>query len=105
MTVLRYAKNLTSDHLDEVLSGRRWPTEGLATRIPLDPVSDAVRSLGTDVAGTAIDRALVEPLHRALPMTRREAADPRVWQWLCVEQFPDLVWRRWSGQPPPPEQL
>jgi hypothetical protein len=98
--VLRYAKPLDGEHLEEVLSGGRWPTEPLPNQIPLAQVEHAVESIDPDASGTAIDALLLEPLHRALPVTRREAADPRVWQWLSVSCFPDLVWRRWAGEVP-----
>ena len=104
-SVQRFAKSLGSDRLEEVLGGAPQATEPLPTTIPLEDVAAAVSSVLPEVTGSAIDRALVEPLHRALPLTRREAADPRVWQWLCVTQFPDLVWRRWSGQAPAPGML
>jgi len=103
--VVRYAKPLNSDHLEDILGGGRWPTEPLATEIPLEPVEEAVAGLVTDTSGSAIDAHLLEPLHRALPLTRREAADPRVWQWLAVSKFPDLVWRRWAGTVPSPGDL
>jgi hypothetical protein len=103
--VQRFARDLTSDHLEEVLGGGRWPVEPLSTVIPLEPVEEAVASVGPEATGSSIDGQLVEPIHGALPLTRREAADPRVWQWLCVTQFPDLVWRRWEGNAPPPELL
>jgi hypothetical protein len=104
--VQRFAKNLTSEHLEEVLGGARWPTEQLQTEVPLELVETAVASVGPEVTGSAIDGALVEPLHNALSgLTRREAADPKVWQWLCVIKFPGLVWRRWAGQEPLPEML
>ena len=103
--VLRYAKPLNSDHLEDVLGGGRWPTEPLGSAIPLEGVDDAVGSVPADAAGSAIDAALLEPLHGALPLTRREAADPRVWQWLSVNRFPSFVWRRWAGHVPAPAEL
>jgi len=104
--VQRFAKNLTSEHLEEVLGGGRWATEALPTTIPLAPVQGAVDAVEPEMTGSAIDAELVEPLHRSLEsLTRREAADPRVWQWLCVTQFPELVWRRWAKQPPAPGML
>lgn len=103
--VHRFTTSLTSDHLEEVLGGGRWAAEPLPTAIPLAPVHEAVNSLEPDIQGSAIDAALVESIHRALPLSRREAADPRVWQWLCVTQFADLVWQRWGDGTPPPDEL
>jgi Family of unknown function (DUF6339) len=103
--VQRFAKPLDFDHLEEMLGGARWPTEPLPTEIDINPAGEAISSLDSTLKASAIDAALVEPLHRALPLTRREAADPRVWQWLCVKAFPGLVWRRWSEGAPLPEML
>ncbi len=103
--VVRYSKSLGPDHLEDVLGGGLWPTEPLTSAIPLEVVRVAVDGVPSEVTGAAIDAQLLEPLHQALPLTRREAADPRVWQWLCVTSFPDLVWRRWAGEVPPPEML
>jgi hypothetical protein len=103
--VIRYAKPLGSDHLEDVLGGGRWPTEPLATQIALEPLEAAVAAVPIELEGSAIDAHLLEPLHRALPLTRREASDPRVWQWLSAGKFPDLVWRRWAGRVPTPAEL
>lgn len=102
--VNRYAKTLDFDHLEEVLAGSRWPSEPLPNEIPLEPVREAVSSVNSH-SGSALDAPLIEPLHRALPLTRRQAADPNLWQWLCVSEFPDLVWRRWGAGAPLPEML
>ncbi len=102
--IQRFAKTLDFDHLEEVLSGGRWPSEPVPGDIPLDPVRDAVTSV-ENLGGSSIDAPLLQPLHASLPLSRRAAADPRVWQWLCVREFPDLVWRRWGAGPPLPEML
>ena len=103
--VLRYVKPLDLDHLQTVLEGGAWPTEPLPSKLSLEPVAEAINALHTGLSGTQIDAALVEPLHRALAgLSRREAADMRVWHWLCV-RFDALVWRRWEGGPPLPETL
>ena len=103
--VLRYAKPLDMDHLQGVLEGATWPAEPLPSGIELDPVVDAIDGLPAGAAGTELDKLLVEPLHRALAgMTRRQAADMRVWHWLAV-RFEDHVWRRWKGGKPLPDQL
>jgi hypothetical protein len=57
------------------------------------------------MTGSSLDTALVEPVHRALAgLTHAEAADMRVWHWLCSVAFPDLVWRRWRQGGSPSEQ-
>jgi hypothetical protein len=46
----------------------------------------------------AIDAWLAPRLHRALPLTRRQASDPGVWRYLAVVHRPDLVRHRWENQ-------
>jgi hypothetical protein len=45
---------------------------------------------------TAIDGALAPELHRALRLTRREAADLGLWRFLTVVARPDFVRHRWE---------
>ncbi len=45
-----------------------------------------------------LDRALAEPLHRALAhLTPRQASDMGLWHWLCIAALPDVVSWRWYG--------
>lgn len=46
------------------------------------------------------DAGLVEPLHKALDISHRQAADMRLWHWLCVSELQDIVWERWHGKIP-----
>jgi hypothetical protein len=46
------------------------------------------------------DAELVEPLHRALRLTRRTAADMRFWHWLTTVELRDFVLLRWYGSIP-----
>ncbi|MBL8949921.1 MAG: hypothetical protein JNK82_04030 [Myxococcaceae bacterium] len=45
----------------------------------------------------SIDAFAAARLHRALPLTRREAADVGVWRWLAVAARPDFVRYRWEN--------
>lgn len=51
---------------------------------------------------TAMDAAMAIDLHKALPITRRQASDTRFWAWLGLEYSPDFVAWRWkpSGELP-----
>ena len=54
----------------------------------------------------AWDRVLAEPFHRALAeLSISDALDMRVWHWLCVECFPDLVKERWAIPAWTPEEV
>lgn len=46
---------------------------------------------------TAIDPWLAPRVHRALPLTRRQAADAGVWRYLAVVHRPDVVRHRWEN--------
>ena len=57
--------------------------------------------LNSDVRESAMDGALVEPLHRALRhLPESVTTDMRVWHWFCLVRHPDLIWRRWRGSAP-----
>jgi len=45
---------------------------------------------------TAMDRAIALDVHAALPICRRTASDRRMWAWLGIEAYPDLVAWRWK---------
>jgi hypothetical protein len=93
--VRRYTKPLTSAGLAAALRGEEQPTETLATAIPLDAVAAAIGGVA-DCEGSEIDGRLIGPLHQAIPLTLREAADMRVWHWLTV-RFQNIVWQRWPS--------
>lgn len=54
----------------------------IATTVPFD--------------AAAIDAALACALHRALPLSRRLAADWGLWRYLAVVHRPDIVRHRWE---------
>lgn len=98
--------------------GRRLVTEELATgvvarwdedtwkplvddrerRVPLDELDQRIATVIGDHApfDPAIDAALAPQLHRALRLTRREAADIGIWRFLAVVHAPHFVRHRWE---------
>jgi hypothetical protein len=91
----------------ELADGRRphWDAaawEGLVERFPrrleLRGVAEVVTQLEQRFAphDTAMDAVAAEGLHRALRLSRREAADPRVWRFLAIVAFPQAVRHRWE---------
>ena len=76
--------------------GADIPTVETTRVIELSSLRDELGALDPSLIGTKLDSAMVEPIHRLLPMGLREAARPNVWQWLCIEQFDNFVWKRWS---------
>lgn len=75
-------------------------------------VDDMDRAISLEAFDAAVDQALkttarfdasldawlAPRLHRALPLTRREAADAGVWRYLAVVHRPDLVRHRWENR-------
>jgi hypothetical protein len=93
----------------ELVSGAvdRWsePEYGeflveLERRFTLDAFDEAIdRALqSTARFDPGIDAALAPALHRALPLSRRQAADPAVWRYLTVIHRPDFVRHRWENK-------
>lgn len=93
----------------ELASGERdrWPEEAY---LPL--VLEAERTRSLEQLDEVVDRARAEfpphdtaldawaapRLHAALPLTRREAADPGIWRYLAVVYRPDFVRHRWENR-------
>ncbi len=95
--VRRYKKPLTQRDLRSVLGGSPREVEPISVEIELTRLRKSVDEAVVDRSGSELDAALIEPVHSSLvELTRRDAADMRLWHWLCVDQFSDVVIRRWS---------
>jgi len=107
MTPLRrFASPLPRERLADVLEGVRLESEELPSGVTAERVREAVAEMPDDLVGPEIDRVLIEPLHRALDgVTRREAADMRLWHYLAAAEFPEVVWRRWKRAVPEMDEL
>jgi len=62
----------------------------------LDEILDGLIARTDRYDAAAIDPAAAVAIHRALPMSRRAAADPGAWRWLAVVHRPDFVRHRWE---------
>ncbi len=91
----------------ELASGERnrWPEEAYASLssehprlLVLDALDERLDALMADTTpfDASIDRRAAPAIHRALPLTRREAADPGVFRFLAVVHRPDFVRHRWE---------
>ena len=100
----RFAKPLQRERLAKTLTGERPATEPLPTKIKAEKLRAALSDLDPSATGAKIEEALVEPFHKAFEgLTRREAADMRLWHYVAVIEGPDIIWRRWNrGVVPPP---
>jgi hypothetical protein len=78
------------------------PVIDLPSKVDLSELDQTI--LGAIEAGvreSALDALLVEPLHRTLRgMDEALITDMRIWHWLTVVRYPDLVWLRWRGSVP-----
>ncbi|MEM6954545.1 MAG: DUF6339 family protein [Myxococcota bacterium] len=65
--------------------------------IPLRDVAEALAHAdGFEAGSPLMDPVLAVALHRALPLGRREAADPGPWRYLAVAYAPHVVRHRWT---------
>lgn len=97
--VKRYVRPLRLADLPNAFGASGMPDEELpGIAIELERVRLAIsENLAAEERSTAIDVALVEPFHKAMSgLDRRVAADMRIWHWLCIEGFPEIVRRRWG---------
>ena len=73
--------------------------EPLDRAFPLEPLDAALDALlaRTPAHQVAIDVEIAPLVHRHLPLSRREASDAGVWQWLAIVHRPDVVRHRWEN--------
>ncbi|MGB5133826.1 MAG: DUF6339 family protein [Prochlorococcaceae cyanobacterium] len=78
------------------------PDASLPCSIDLSPLDAAIKAARDEgIREAALDGYLVEPLHRTLRSLEGPLrTDMRIWHWLTVVRYPDLVWLRWRGAVP-----
>jgi hypothetical protein len=78
------------------------PVNDLPRKLDLSQLDQTVRkAIDGGVRESALDTFLVEPLHRTLRgMDAALRTDMRIWHWLTVVRFPEVVWLRWRGSVP-----
>lgn len=92
----RFVKPVEETQLVALLVGAPWASESVEPAIDLLGLDAALESVD-QLQGAAIDAALAVPFRKALPLTRRQAGDPGIWEWLAISHSSDFVWRRWGG--------
>lgn len=67
--------------------------------LDLEELSGTVEHLlaHTERHDAKLDQIAAPLLHRALPLSRREAAQPGVWRYLAIVCHPELVRHRWEA--------
>lgn len=92
--VLENRAPLPSAAIDEVSDPGRWDAE------PIRQLIDEALQRFSQTERTAADAWLAPVLHATLRLTRREASDSRLWNYLAMRLAPDYVfWRHLSRQP------
>jgi hypothetical protein len=88
--------------LEALRQARDLPVIDLPGQVDLCLLDAAIKeAIEGGISETDLDTFLVEPLHRCL----RAMADPlrtdmRIWHWLTVVRYPQVVWLRWRGSVP-----
>ena len=70
--------------------------------VELEPLRRMIAEAQTKFEGTGPETSdgwLASRVHATLRLTRREAADQRLWTYLTVVEFPDYVRWRWGPEP------
>lgn len=99
----RYERLISVSELPAVLDNpSRVASEAIAGEIDLGPAMTRFEAVleglatGEVRSRTALDAAMVEPLHMAMSsMPHRVTCDTRMWQWLCIGPMRRFVVRRW----------
>jgi hypothetical protein len=74
----------------------------LPKQIDITMMDEAINeAIEGGIKESALDTFLVEPLHRSLRvMDESLRSDMRIWHWLTVVHYPEVVWLRWRGSVP-----
>lgn len=98
------ASHLVTDELARGVVGRH-PAEAIeryldevSTTIDLTELDEAIDDViaSTRAHDPVIEQRAAASVHRALPLSRREAGQPGVWRFLAVVHRPDFVRHRWA---------
>lgn len=105
----RYTAPVRPGDLAKLLAGETRAETEDATVPPVDlaSVEGLMRGLiQRDEKVPTWDAQLVEPFHRALVgLPRNLALDMRFWHWMTTTPLSELVWLRWYGRVPPPDEM
>jgi|GEM_PF-1218003 len=84
-------------HFRRVLDDGLQPVDPAVSLLDLDAlVSRVVATFEPFDTGIDVDMAI--PLHRALPISRRVAADRRMWMYLSLVSYPEFVCHRFKAK-------
>lgn len=88
--------------VEALRQARDLPGIALPWKVDLGLLDQAIReAIEAGIRESALDTFLVEPLHRTLRgMQEALRTDMRIWHWLTVVRYPEIVWLRWRGSVP-----
>ena len=88
---LRGERRLESDQLAPYL-------EDTEIDLDLTPVTTAIGEVisSKERYDDGIDKAIAPLLHASMVLTRRQASDMGMWQYLAIALYPSFVWHRWE---------
>lgn len=74
----------------------------LSHKVDLSLLDQTIQeAIEAGIKESALDTFLVESVHRSLrEMEEAMKTDMRIWHWLTVVRFPEVVWLRWRGSVP-----
>ena len=89
------ARGTVGRYDEEALAAHLMPAE---RQLSLDGFDRTLKSILARFrpGDPGMDPELAEAVHRHLPLSRREAADPSVWRYLAVVRHPEAVRHRWE---------
>lgn len=99
----RLQSPISDQRLIEALrTGRELSVIRLSQSVDLSPLDQVIQEVTEKgIRESALDSHLVEPLHRSLRnLDESLKTDMRIWHWLTVVRYPDVVWLRWRGSVP-----
>ena len=88
--------------VEALRQARDLPIGALPRKVDLSILDQAIReAIEAGIRESVLDTFLVEPLHRTLRgMEEALRTDMRIWHWLTVVRYPEIVWLRWRGSVP-----
>ncbi|MCT0213276.1 hypothetical protein KQ307_07190 [Synechococcus sp. CS-1326] len=88
--------------VEALRNARGLPVSGFPGEVDLSLLDQTIQEvIEAGIRESALDTFLVEPLHRSLRGMEEELrTDMRIWHWLTVVRYPEIVWLRWRGSVP-----
>jgi hypothetical protein len=90
------ARGKIERYTDEAFRGDVEPLPRDVSTADFDDAIDEVLARTRPFESNEVDPSAAPRIHRALPLTRREASDIGIWRFLAVVHRPDFIRHRWE---------